>query len=374
MIEKYIGSSLDYLLGNTDSAGRSRESELVDGDLPSLRMSLQKAQSKYKHPHSTFSYRDPQSFEELGGQAFEDELKERITEKFLPGLNRRKFDFAFIRHHNADGSYELNFFMVQMDEEEKFFPANVDKMDRKVNELFSRKLHQDFPNLSNPFDRPQLLAPNTKRPNMDNELVDELNELLDSALKKKHIKNREDFLKLIEERGYGIARKGKDYITIVKGNTKMRFKGEACKRDFDPETLGRSKPPKDPTDYTKAYKDALEKKRQRLLKRYKRLAKEPDPVTQKNAIEQNFKGNEHEQEKYAQPEEHPHHYNEREALDEEGEREIKDTPSIDESYEAGSDMYLIISMAILEAQESLSEKQYAIIPISAFNLSGDLSK
>lgn len=37
-------------------------------------------------------------------------------------------------------------------------------------------------------------------------------------------------------------------------------------------------------------------------------------------------------------------------------------------------MYLIISMAILEAQESLSEKQYAIIPISAFNLSGDLSK
>ena len=112
MIEKFIKvkDGLSYLLGNIDSAGRSRRSEIVGGCfLPAVK-EARKVASKFKEPEVTFSYRDPNPKEKIGGQEFEDELQELILQTFLPGLDRSKFNYLFIRHHNPDKSYELNFY------------------------------------------------------------------------------------------------------------------------------------------------------------------------------------------------------------------------------------------------------------------------
>lgn len=103
MIAEFINSSLEYLLGDTDSAGRPRRSELVEGNLPSL-LEARKMAAKYKHPHITVSYREPKPLEYIGGYGFEERLKEDILETFLPGLDRSQFHYAFIRHHNGDGA------------------------------------------------------------------------------------------------------------------------------------------------------------------------------------------------------------------------------------------------------------------------------
>lgn len=71
MIEKFIKlkDGLEYLLGNIDSAGRTRRSEIVGGCfLPAVR-EARKAASKFKEPEITFSYRDPNPIEEMGGEA-----------------------------------------------------------------------------------------------------------------------------------------------------------------------------------------------------------------------------------------------------------------------------------------------------------------
>ena len=86
MIAEFINSSLEYLLGDTDSAGRLRRSELVEGNLPSL-LEARKMAAKYTHPHITVSYREPKPLERIGGYGFEERLKEDILETFLQSEN-----------------------------------------------------------------------------------------------------------------------------------------------------------------------------------------------------------------------------------------------------------------------------------------------
>ena len=158
MIAEFINSSLEYLLGDTDFAGHPRRSELVEGNLPSL-LEARKMAAKYMHPHITVSYREPKPLERIGGYGFEERLKEDILETFLPGLDRSQFHYAFIRHHNGDGSYELNFFLLQMTSGRQF-TAYWDKKDRKLHELLSRKIHQENRSLTNPWEeRPELIVP-----------------------------------------------------------------------------------------------------------------------------------------------------------------------------------------------------------------------
>ena len=181
MIAEFINSSLEYLLGDTDSAGRLRRSELVEGNLPSL-LEARKMAAKYKHPHITVSYREPKPLERIGGYGFEKRLKEDILETFLPGLDRSQFHYAFIRHHNGDGSYELNFFLLQMTSGRQF-TAYWDKKDRKLHELLSRKIHQENRSLTNPWEeRPELIVPARASINDGAKTAKEIEELLETTI------------------------------------------------------------------------------------------------------------------------------------------------------------------------------------------------
>lgn len=267
MIAEFINSSLEYLLGDTDSAGRLRRSELVEGNLPSL-LEARKMAAKYKHPHITVSYREPKPLERIGGYGFEERLKEDILETFLPGLDRSQFHYAFIRHHNGDGSYELNFFLLQMTSGRQF-TAYWDKKDRKLHELLSRKIHQENRSLTNPWEeRPELIVPARASINDGAKTAKEIEELLEDALKRKLVKGREDFLRLIRGRGYEITRAGRDYFTVKKDGKRIKFKGQAANEDFNPQKIIPIRK-YDPTDYTPLWREACERKKKQLTNKYK---------------------------------------------------------------------------------------------------------
>ncbi len=267
MIAEFINSSLEYLLGDTDSAGRPRRSELVEGNLPSL-LEVRKMAAKYKHPHITVSYREPKPLEHIGGYEFEVRLKNDILETFLPGLDRSQFHYVFIRHHNEDGSYELNFFLLQMTSGRQF-TAYWDKKDRKLHELLSRKIHQENSSLTSPWEeRPELIAPARASINDGAKTAKEIEELLEEALKKKRIRDRGDFLRLIRERGYEITRAGKDYFTVKKDGKRIKFKGQAANEDFNPQNIIPIRK-YDPTDYAPLWREACERKRKQLTNKYK---------------------------------------------------------------------------------------------------------
>ena len=264
-------ANLEYLLGTLDSAKRFRPSELIEGNLPSL-IEATKIAAKYKSPFLSVAYHDKErTFEQVGGEEFEQKLKDDILETFLPRLDKSQFHYAFVRHHNEDGGYELNFHLVKMAKDRQFTPY-WDAKDRNLHSLLSRKLHQENPQLSNPWEieYEHLIYPAKQKLNSGSKIAEELEELLNEALKKKLIKDRVDFLKLIQQQGYEIHRRGKNYFSVRKDGKSIRFSGQAAAGDFDPKNI-KYKPKIDTTDYAAKWREACERKHNQLTKKYKFL-------------------------------------------------------------------------------------------------------
>lgn len=294
MIEKFIKvkDGLEYLWGNIDSAGRTRRSEIVGGCfLPAVR-EARKAASKFKEPEITFSYRDPNPIEEMGGGKFEDELQEAILETFLPGLDRSKFNYLFIRHHNPDKSYELNFYMVGIADGKQFSPYLV-KRDLRAHKLLLKMLHQKYPALKNPngIERLRLFVPNPR----SNEFTKKTYEFVNNCARNvlfSGIKSKNDIIHTLENRGINITNIGKNYITILHENRKVRLRGPAAEDGFNMDTFLSRKDSRGihtlhNVDYTKLWREENKRREKILAKKYKNLTtKEIHPN------ERNTSGNE----------------------------------------------------------------------------------
>ena len=88
MIGKRISpdKDLEYLLGNTDSKGRDRTSEVVGGGNLRVIMHMRKYAQRYKEPSLTYVYREKRPLSEIGGIEFEEHLKECILKTFSQAL------------------------------------------------------------------------------------------------------------------------------------------------------------------------------------------------------------------------------------------------------------------------------------------------
>ena len=276
MIEKFIKlkDGLEYLWGNIDSAGRTRRSEIVGGCfLPTVR-EARKAASKFKEPEITFSYRDPNPIEEMGGGKFEDELQEAILETFLPGLDRSKFNYLFIRHHNPDKSYELNFYMVGIADGKQFSPYLV-KRDLRAHKLLLKMLHQKYPALKNPngIERLRLFVPNPR----SNEFTKKTYEFVNNCARNvlfSGIKSKNDIIHTLENRGINITNIGKNYITILHENRKVRLRGPAAEDGFNMDTFLSRKDSRGihtlhNVDYTKLWREENKRREKYSLKSIK---------------------------------------------------------------------------------------------------------
>ena len=278
MIEKFIKvkDGLAYLLGNIDSAGRSRRSEIVGGCfLPAVK-EARKLASKFKEPEVTFSYRDPNPIEKIGGQEFEDELQELILQTFLPGLDRSKFNYLFIRHHNPDKSYELNFYMVGMADGKQFSPY-LAKRDLRAHKLLSGMLHQKYTSLKSPNGMEQLrfFVPNPR----SNEFTKKTYEFANNCVRNvmfRGIRNKNGIIRVLDNSGIQIVGIGRNYITIRQGIKKVRLRGPAAEDGFDMDTFLPRKGSRCTynsynIDYTKLWREENKRREKILSKKYKNL-------------------------------------------------------------------------------------------------------
>ena len=271
MIGKRISpdKDLEYLLGNTDSKGRDRTSEVVGGGNLRVIMHMRKYARRYKEPSLTYVYREKRPLSEIGGIEFEERLKECILETFFPGFEHEDFYYLFIRHHNPDRSYELNFYTLCMANNRQFTPY-LHRRDIKAHKLMGKMLHQENPKLSDPSNKKKLLSASARLSEKGRALYSEVCRLSFDGIEKGIVRTREDLFGILKREGMEIPRQGKDYFTVKRGDTRIRLKGPAAEKTFDIENADLRQ--SDEVDYRKLW-EAENKRRHDIMKsRYKHLS------------------------------------------------------------------------------------------------------
>jgi len=265
-------NDLVYLLGNVDSKKQERPSEIVGGSFLPVVITARKDAAKFKEPSFVYVYRDPKSLDELGGKEFETHLQECILETFFPGLDREQFNYLFIRHHNKDNSYELNFYCVCIANGKQFTPY-LDWRDRKAHEYMGRMLHCQNKELTDPFSDMSFRLLATKSKGQKTKVfATEVNKILDDGIANKTINNRNDFLDKLESKGYAICRKGLEYFTVKKNDTKVRFYGRAADRSFDVNNIAKTKLlMSSETDWHALWQEENQKRKKKLIAKYNHL-------------------------------------------------------------------------------------------------------
>ena len=271
MIGKRISpdKDLEYLLGNTDSKGRDRTSEVVGGGNLRVIMHMRKYARRYKEPSLTYVYREKRPLSEIGGIEFEEHLKECILKTFFPGFDPEDFYYLFIRHHNPDRSYELNFYTLCMANNRQFTPY-LHRRDIKAHKLMGKMLHQENPKLSDPSNKKKLLSASARLSEKGKELYSEVCRLSFDGIEKGIVRTRDELFGILKREGMEIPRQGKDYFTVKRGETRIRLKGPAAEKTFDIENADLRQ--SDEVDYRKLW-EAENKRRHDIMKsRYKHLS------------------------------------------------------------------------------------------------------
>lgn len=274
MLAKHITprNDLVYLLGNVDSKKQERPSEIVGGSFLPVVIAARKDAAKFKEPSFVYVYRDPKSLNELGGKEFEEYLQECILDTFFPGLDRKQFNYLFIRHHNKDNSYELNFYCVCMANGKQFTPY-LDWRDRKAHEYMGRMLHCQNKELIDPFSDMSFRLLTTKSKSQKTKVfATEVNKILDDGIANKTINNRNDFLDKLESKGYAICRKGLEYFTAKKNDTKVRFYGRAAEQSFNVNDIAKiQNSASEKKDWATLWQTENQKRNRKLIDKYKHL-------------------------------------------------------------------------------------------------------
>lgn len=271
MIGKRISpdKDLEYLLGNTDSKGRDRTSEVVGGGNLRVIMHMRKYARRYKEPSLTYVYREKRPLNEIGGIEFEEHLKECILETFFPGFDHEDFYYLFIRHHNPDRSYELNFYTFCMANNRQFTPY-LHRRDIKAHKLMGKMLHQENPKLSDPSNKKKLLSASARLSEKGRALYSEVCRLSFDGIEKGIVRTRDNLFGILKREGIEIPRQGKDYFTVKRGDTRIRLKGPVAEKTFDIENADLRQ--SDEVDYRKLW-EAENKRRHDIMKsRYKHLS------------------------------------------------------------------------------------------------------
>ena len=119
--------------------------------------------------------------------------------------------------------------MVGIADGKQFSPYLV-KRDLRAHKLLLKMLHQKYPALKNPngIERLRLFVPNPR----SNEFTKKTYEFVNNCARNvlfSGIKSKNDIIHTLENRGINITNIGKNYITILHENRKVRLRGPAPK-------------------------------------------------------------------------------------------------------------------------------------------------
>jgi len=283
---------IDYLLGKN----RDRENaNLLRGDPETTLKLIDSLDFKKKYTSGLLSFSEKNLTEETKNKIM-DEF-ERTT---FCGLDHNQYDITWIQHLDKD-NLELNFVIpnVELSTGKRFQPY-YDKIDRSRINAF-----RDVTNMEYGFTDP--LNPSKKQvfgmakdlPKDKKKAVEVIQEALTHDLKLGRIKNREDVIKSLENRGFEIARITPQALSIKDpdGVRNIRLKGEMYEQSFRYDNEYRERNEERTADFERGSENSLQSAQARLeafigkrAERYKSTyAKPSTPI--KQDIKKEFENN-----------------------------------------------------------------------------------
>jgi len=211
-------SAIAYLLNERVKKGTA---EVYEGN-PDLTLKIIKSISrKWKFTSGVISFEEP--YEKISSLL--PNIKKNFEKTFFAGLDKNQYNVLYVLHTDK-GRTELHFIVPRIElTTGKDLSIYTHKKDLKKKDLFQQYINFNF-NLSNPLSKSKkrTLEITTKWSNDNKELKKQIHSYVEEAIKKGLIGNREEVISLLQEAGFIVKRKGKDYISIKTDDMKRAIR------------------------------------------------------------------------------------------------------------------------------------------------------
>ncbi len=180
---------------------------------------------KWKFTSGVISFEEP--YEKVSSLL--PQIKEEFERTFFPGLNKDQYNILYVLHTDK-GRAELHFLVPRTElTTGKDLSIYTHKKDLMKKDLFQQYINNQY-NLSNPLakEKQETLKIEEKKWSNDNkELKKQVHSYVEEAIQKGLVGNREEVINLLQDAGFEIKRRGKDYISIKTDDMKraIRLKG-----------------------------------------------------------------------------------------------------------------------------------------------------
>ncbi len=215
-------SAIAYLLNERLEQGTAK---VYEGN-PDLTLKIiSQINRKWKFTSGVISFEEP--YEKVSSLL--PQIKEEFERTFFPGLNKDQYNILYVLHTDK-GRAELHFLVPRTElTTGKDLSIYTHKKDLMKKDLFQQYINNQY-NLSNPLakEKQETLKIEEKKWTNDNkELKKQVHSYVEEAIQKGLVGNREEVINLLQDAGFEIKRKGKDYISIKTDDMKraIRLKG-----------------------------------------------------------------------------------------------------------------------------------------------------
>ena len=215
-------SAIAYLLNERVKEGTAK---IYEGN-PDLTLKIiSQINRKWKFTSGVISFEE--SYEQISSLL--PKIKEEFERVFFAGLSKDQYNVLYILHTDK-GRAELHFIVPRIElTTGKDLSIYTHKKDLKKKDLFQQYINLTY-RLSNPLDKERqetLKIEDRKWSNENKELKKQVHKFVEEAIQKGLVGNREEVISLLENAGFTITRKGKDYISIKTDDMKraIRLKG-----------------------------------------------------------------------------------------------------------------------------------------------------
>lgn len=279
---------VDYLCGKDPQAdGISREvtregAEVLKGDPEITRQLIDSADFSRRYTAGVLSFAEQA---DSVPEAQQREIMERFEECMFSGLEADQYDILWVRHTDKGGRLELNFLVPNVElQSGKRLQPYYDRIDRPRFNALKNIINHEY-GFADPNDpeRQRPLATAKDLPRDKKEAAEKITQAIETAVLAGQIKNRNDVVDYLNERGLKVVRTVKSSISIAdpEGGKNLRLRGAFYEQSFRVSEELRADIEQRARDYRNAaterynedkrnYQQRIERIRERNAKQYPR--------------------------------------------------------------------------------------------------------